>query len=142
MFIEEACVHQITSSNLDLAVDFWLKSSFLWRIRVALQEAACDVESVEIFSRGFLMEELLWIPVDPLFIMNPLVLVFLLVMAAKSHLMRPLARSKPQDYRAVGDKEDLVIKGYGAGGDYFNLIGDDNNLCRIYEACAVTGSKR
>ena len=98
MFIEEACVHQITSSSLDLAGDFWLKSSFLWRIRVAIQEAACDVESVEIFSRGFLMEELLWIPVNPLFIMNPLVLVFLLVMAAKSHLMRPVARSKPQDY--------------------------------------------
>ena len=98
MFIEEACVHQITSSSLDLAVDFWLKSSFLWRIRVVIQEAACDVESVEIFSRGFLMEELLWIPVEPLFIMNPLVLVFLLVMAAKSHLTRPLARSKPQDY--------------------------------------------
>ena len=107
MFIEEACVHQITSSSLDLAGDFWLKSSFLWRIRVVLQEAACDVESVEIFSRGFLMEELLWIPVNPLFIMNPLVLVFLLVMAAKSHLMRPVARSKPQDYGAASDKEDL-----------------------------------
>ena len=111
MFIEEACVHQITSSSLDLAGDFWLESSFLWRIRVVfLQEAACDVESVEIFSRGFLMEELLWIPVHPLFIMNPLVLVFLLVMAAKSHLMRPLARSKPQDYGAAGEKEDLLIK--------------------------------